>query len=313
MLRLGNDRGAVAVMVAILMVPLLGFAAISLDVAATHAEKQQLQIGADAAALAIAQDCARKACGSPRVTAQTFATQNSSSGDAIASMNSVPTAATGRVTVTTSAVRQHWFAPVLGVDSTELTTKASASWGSPIGGTAALPLVFSLCDFNRFAIDGRPTGIEQTIITTPAGAGCTGSEGPHHMPGGFGWLETDSKKSCHTTTRVDDKAYSEPGNTPKQCDLSAIRNRTVLVPVFDETDIESIKGNGRGAYFVIYGYAAFTVTGYHFGSQSWNPPCGGNQRCIRGQFTTMLHEDPDFDYGPGRPDLGAAAVLLLPD
>lgn len=313
MLRLGDDRGAVAVLVAILMVPLLGFAAISIDIAATHAEKQQLQTGADAAALAIAQDCARKACGSPTLTAQKLATLNSNSGEAVAALPSVPTAATGRVTVNNSAVRNHWFAPVLGVDSTDITASSTAGWGSPLGGTAALPLIFSLCDFKRFAIDGRPTGIEQTIITTPAGDGCTGFDGPHRMPGGFGWLETDSKRSCSTTTRVGQKAYSEPGNSPKQCDLSTIRNRTVLVPVFDETNIEKVGGNGRGAWYEVYGYAAFTVTGYHFSGQSWNSPCGGNQRCIRGHFTTQLHEDPDFDYGPGGRDLGATAVHLLPD
>lgn len=313
MLRIGDDRGAVAVIVAILMVPLMGLAAISLDLAATYAERQQLQTGADAAALAIAQDCARDGCTSPATTAQQFATLNSNSGNAVANLAAIPTTMSGRVTVANSAVRDHWFAPILGIDSTEISVSATASWGSPIGGTAALPLIFSLCDFNRFAVDGLPLGIEQTIIMTPAGDGCTPADGPHYMPGGFGWLETDSKHTCSTTTRIGNRAYSEPGNSPKHCDLSTIRNRTVLVPVFDDTDADGIRGGGRGAWFEVHGYAAFTVTGYNFSGQSWNPPCSGNQRCIRGHFATTLHNDPDFDYGPGAPDLGAAAVLLLPD
>lgn len=314
MLRIADDRGAIAVFIAILLVPLLGFAAISLDIAATHAERQQLQTGADAAALAIAQDCARKNCGAPADTAQSLATLNSNSGTAVADVDPVPTEESGRVTVRNSAVRQHWFAPVLGVDSTELATSATAGWGSPTGGTSALPMIFSLCDFNKHSVDGRPSGREQVIVTTPAGT-CTDSVdgSPTYLPGGFGWLETDVKKSCNATTRIGTQAESEPGNTAKHCDLSTIRDRTILVPIFDDADPGEKGGQGRGAWYMVYGYAAFTVTGYHFSGQSWNPPCHGNERCISGYFTTMLQEDPDFDYGPGGPDLGAAAVVLLPD
>ncbi|MDV7999865.1 pilus assembly protein TadG-related protein [Rhodococcus sp. IEGM 1408] len=300
--------------IAVLMVPLLGFAALSLDIAATHAEKQQLQTGADAAALAIAQDCARKDCGTPADTAQSLATLNSNSGAAVADVDPVPTELSGRVTVRTSAVRQHLFAPVLGVDSTELTTSATAGWGSPTGGTSALPMIFSLCDFNKYSVDGRPSGREQVIVTTPAG-NCSGSvdHSPTYLPGGFGWLQTDLKKSCNATTRIGTKASSEPGNTAKHCDLSTIRNRTILVPIFDDADPAETGGQGRGAWYKVYGYAAFTVTGYNFSGQSWEPPCAKNLRCISGYFTTILQADPDFDYGPGGPDLGAAAVVLLPD
>ncbi|UVE93776.1 pilus assembly protein TadG-related protein [Dietzia sp. B32] len=314
MLRLSDDRGAVAVIVAILMVPLIGFAAISLDIAAAHAEKQQLQTGADAAALAIAQDCARKACGSPNTTAQTFASENSNSGNAVASVPTIPSASTGRVTVHNSAVREHSFAPIFGIDRTALTATSSAGWGGPTGGTAALPLIISLCDFNKFSLGGVPSGVEQTIVTTPAGT-CsgTGNGSPTLLPGGFGWLETDEKKSCYTTTRINTKAYSEPGNNPGQCDLSTIRGKTILIPLFDEADSTTSGGNGRGAWYEVYGYAAFHVTGYYFSGQSWNPPCDKNQRCIRGYFTSMVNTDPDFTYGPDAPNLGTSAVYLLPD
>ena len=73
MQRLKDERGAVAVMVALLMVPLIAFAAIAIDVAAMWSERQQLQTAADAGALAIAQDCARGTCGNPAQTAQSLA------------------------------------------------------------------------------------------------------------------------------------------------------------------------------------------------------------------------------------------------
>jgi Flp pilus assembly protein TadG len=53
-----RERGAISIMVAVLMVTLLGFAAIAVDVGMLHAERTQLRNGADAAALAIAQKCA---------------------------------------------------------------------------------------------------------------------------------------------------------------------------------------------------------------------------------------------------------------
>ena len=49
MQRLRNERGAVATVVALLMVPLIGFAALSVDVANLYLKHQQLQAGADAA------------------------------------------------------------------------------------------------------------------------------------------------------------------------------------------------------------------------------------------------------------------------
>lgn len=313
---MSDDRGAVAVIVAILMVPILGFAAISLDVAATHAEKQQLQNGADAAALAIAQDCARHACGDPEDTAQKLALANSSSGDAEANLPTIPNEETGRVTVNNSSVREHWFAPALGIDSTEIAATAIAGWGSPTGGTAVLPLILPLCEVKKNAdINGRPTGVEQTIVTTPAS--CPPSGKNQNLPGGFGWLQTDQKKSCNVTTKINGEAGSEPGNTVKHCDLSPIRDRTVLVPIFDESNPANVYGTGKNGRYIVYGYAAFHVTGYHFSNQGWGDlSCGGkgnSQRCISGYFTELHLTDPDFDYGPGAPDLGASAVQLLPD
>ncbi len=57
----GNgERGAVSVLVAILMVVLLGFAALAVDIGVLYAERTQLRNGADAAAIAIAQKCAKR-------------------------------------------------------------------------------------------------------------------------------------------------------------------------------------------------------------------------------------------------------------
>ena len=61
MRRLGsdNEKGAVSVIVAILLVTLLGFVAIAVDVGVIYSERAQLQSGADASAIAVAQKCAK--------------------------------------------------------------------------------------------------------------------------------------------------------------------------------------------------------------------------------------------------------------
>ena len=84
MRRLKPDEGVVLVLVAGLLVVLLGMAALAVDLGSLYSERRQLRNGADAAALAIAEDCAWD----PRVlrqseataTAQMYADANSDDG-----------------------------------------------------------------------------------------------------------------------------------------------------------------------------------------------------------------------------------------
>ncbi len=133
MQRVKDERGAVGVVVAMLMVPMMGFAAVSIDAAALWTQQLQLQTGADAGALAIAHDCAIGACGTPSQTAQTMATQNMNSDAATATVIAL---SSSQVTVRNTGIRNYWFAPVLGYESSTITTQATATWGAPIGGTA---------------------------------------------------------------------------------------------------------------------------------------------------------------------------------
>ncbi len=68
--RLREERGGVAVMLALLMPLLFGAAAIGIDSAAVWSARQQVLSGADAAVLAVATDCARGNCGNIKKTAE---------------------------------------------------------------------------------------------------------------------------------------------------------------------------------------------------------------------------------------------------
>lgn len=310
MQRLRDERGAVGIIVALLMVPLIGFVGISIDVSALWSQKLQLQAGADAGALAIARDCARGAttCATAPLTAQNMATANMNYDPATAILTELTTS---RVTVKNSGVRKYWFAPVLGFDQSTINTKASAGWGSPSGGTAVLPLAFSYCEFLKQTGGGLPSGIAATTIYFTKSSGVVGCTGPSNnvVPGGFGWLSVNSG-NCNTTSVIADLLFSSTGNSvPTGCstsDFVALQNQTVLLPLFDQQ-----YDSGSNAYYRVYGYAAFKITGYDFAGQySWNSPCNGNDRCIRGYFTQFVGISEAFDYSATAPNLGTSIVSL---
>jgi Flp pilus assembly protein TadG len=303
--RLSGERGAVAMIVALLLIPLLGFAAIAVDVGALYAERARLQTAADAAALAVARDCALGTCGDMQATATQLVTANVGAAAA-----APPALANNTVTVTGNNPVQHWFAPVIGHDSTQVTATATVAWGAPGGGTAQLPLVFSTCEWDAQTNGGKPSEIERTILfPKTSDTGCTGPNGLF-VPGGFGWLKTGNTP-CKATSRAGGQVDSEPGNNPPQTcstgDVAALQNKTVLLPIFDRTGL-----TGTNAWYHVKGYAAFTITGYFFGGQfKWNAPCGGNDRCIKGKFVQYVEPSDAFFYDSTAPAMGAWILRLV--
>ena len=143
-----RERGAVVV--AISMVVLMGFVAISVDVGSIYSDRQQLQNGADAGALAIAESCQRGTCID---SADKYAKANKLDGQATGKSIDpkdgsvrVVTQGSGWVTVEADSTHQNWFAGVLGMPTTAIRAYASAEWGYSSGGPT-LPLTFSWCVF----------------------------------------------------------------------------------------------------------------------------------------------------------------------
>lgn len=307
--RMTDERGATAVIVALLMVPLIGFTAIAVDLGRVYAERARLQVAADAAALAVAQDCARGNCGDMQATASSMVAANEAGSTAAPPvLGSAPL----RVTVTGDKPTQHWFAPVLGIDATNVSATATVAWGVPGAGTAVLPVTFSWCEWNAQTGGGMPSGSTVRVIdlTKSSGTNCTG---PSHnvVPGGFGYVTTDPGQ-CQATSAIAQQLNSEPGNTPPQAcsnaDFSAWVGQTVLLPLFDEAG-----DTGSNAWYRVYGYAAFRLTGYALGGQfSTSPkPCSGSARCIAGYFVRFVDQSDRFTYTDTGPDLGADILRLI--
>jgi Flp pilus assembly protein TadG len=310
--RSADERGATAVVLALLLIPMLGFAAIAVDVGALYAERARLQVAADAAAIAVAQDCSRGNCGDMLATAQALITANDprgTSGRPVLSSDPLS------VTVTGGTPQEHWFAPVIGHDATRVTATATVGWGGPSKGTAVLPLTFSWCSFEAQTHGGLPsdTTLQRIALSKTAGVtDCTGPSG-NVVPGGFGFLVTDSG-TCEVTSALDQRMYSSTGNTPPSgCgaeDFAAFVGQTVLLPIFDE-----FGGTGSGAWYRVYGYAAFHVTGYDFGGHynTDKKVCGtsGSDRCVTGYFTRFVELSDAWNYSPDAPQLGSSILRLI--
>lgn len=269
-----SERGATAVIVAVLLTALLGFTAIAVDVGALWWDRKQAQNGADAAALAVAQACAKAevACDTEagaNAVAQDYADKNRLGADAYSGTVAVDMS-TQRVTATVDTTRGHWFAPLIGVGSTDVSARAVATWGTPSRGSF-LPLAISQCWFyyQTGSLDGTPppTGTRFVVPlksksgSTDDGEVVCGTHAAHNeAAGGFGWLEQTS--TCMAEIDLTNPWIgSDPGASSRDCASVAITvGESVYMPIFDEW-----RGSGAGTEYHIKGFAVFVVTDYCFG------------------------------------------------
>jgi hypothetical protein len=188
-----RDHGGTAMLVAVVLGAgvLMGAGALAVDVGQLHAEREQLQSGADAAALAVAQKCVNtpSTCASQDSVADTFAGLNANDGLSDASVCRGPSSSSSnpfanlavcgadagnltdcidtsggapylevRTTTRTddgATLLPPAFAAALasGSDGTTVGACARASYGSPSSGTG-LAITFSTCEWNSFTSGG---------------------------------------------------------------------------------------------------------------------------------------------------------------
>lgn len=301
--RRGSQRGAAAVMVALMLVVALFCGAIAVDLGMAYADHQQLRNGADAGALAIAESCARGACVD---SADAYAKANKLDGQATGTI--VGGIGAASVTVETTAVRTNSFAGIFGFPTTNLSARATAAWGWPSGG-ATLPLTFSWCAFYQatggWDDQGKPlAGGESTIYVTEKS--CT-PPAHNEVPGGFGWL---SGVSCVSSVVAGQWVLTDPGNdgsgSCKDFDWTTIQNKTVLVPIFDD-----VSGTGSNARYKIKGLAAFTITGYCFSSSAeWNVTKCPSDKQVKGRFTNYVDLSGNYTVDPLATHFGVPVIKL---
>lgn len=325
-----SERGAATIMVAGMMVVLLGFAALAVDVGALYAEKAQLQNGADAAALAIATDCAGGSCGSSTSTGNQFANDNSNDNTSGAVVT-FPAAATVRVVTNARDTAGEnsfslFFARAMGFNTANVDAAAEASWGAP-SSASTLPWTVSECVFKKYLSPTQLASLNSTGTFTgdpvpthillrydenaPTVPGCAAQNG--YQPGGFGWLVTTS--GCSTDIDLDMTVNGQTGNhfpNAAGCNaaLSNIMDEPALIPLFN-----TATGNGSNAKYTLIGFAAFQVTGYKFSGSGavvdpLAPSCNGNCRGLQGYFSRFVSLEEGMQATEGTPNYGASVVTL---
>jgi hypothetical protein len=336
--RAEGERGAVAVLVALLLVVLMGFAALAVDVSSLYQERRELQNGADAAALAVAEECTEGPC-APEVAAG-YADLNADdgasgveevcgSGPGLApcpAPPSLPAGVAGWVRVTTDTVQagsadpermSFLLAPVLKlvgagpeVDGQAVRASATAAWGHPSGMTTTLPLIISMCEFET-PVEPPFTGAPTVISFQDSSHAGTCPSGPSgfDMPGGFGWLDVGG--ACQVQVSEDGWIDNSTGVSGPSCvNLAPFRNTTILLPMFKATN--GLTGNNLR--YQVQCCAAFHLTGYRFPGTRWPssmtcPGSGGSGTCIRGYFTTATA--PAAGAPLGGADLGVTIIRLV--
>jgi hypothetical protein len=313
-----DERGAVVVLMAAFTVVIVGMAALVVDVGALHDEKRQLQNGADAAALGLAQhigsNCATgsPACLAGTLMAQAQALAAGNARDAATTSDAVtPDYANQRVTVQTStrdaagnSILPYQFARSLtGVSGQTVRATATASWAG-LKRAAVIPLTMSKCEFTTATSDNPVFGVQRTILFHTKAAPCGG--GPD-LPGGFGWLKDNNDSDsddCNVTPTVGNFVNEDTGvvGTPHSCDMATLLETDVLLAVYD-----SLTGSGNNGKYHIYGFGEFHLTGYRFTSTNsgGTVPCNSPNTCIAGYFVRFV---PVGELGG--PTLGNRVALV---
>ncbi|MBF0672758.1 MAG: hypothetical protein IR160_09260 [Salinibacterium sp.] len=151
-----DEQGATAVMVAILSVLMLGMLGFVVDYGVVEAKRSQLQVAADAAALAIANDCSSGNTAQCRAngTGLALATQNEASA-ASATLDTT----SRRVTVTAEGSVSFSLMHTLGIIGADLEAEATASWTPSVtsAGTVSRANVYPI------ALEGCQKRTELTV------------------------------------------------------------------------------------------------------------------------------------------------------
>jgi hypothetical protein len=349
MRRVRDERGVAAVIVMLSMVAVFAIGAVVVDVAALFQERRVLQNGADAAALAVAEQCGAGDCGNPTATASEYANANANDGASsidelcgsgvtgASSCSNPPALPAGasyvRVTTKTETTDggdqvKYTFARLLGFAGGTVHARAVVAWGGPASLTSELPMTMSKCEFDKYTNDntnlappppydtsGYPSPeaviyLHDTTGANPCPDGPSGSD----LPGGFGWLDT-GQTGCQATSDTSDWYADDPGRSPPTSCTAAMMatlvGTVVQIPIFDETN--GLSGN-NGEYHMI-GFASFYVTGYSIEGQYKQPSLVTGQYPCRGQTSCIsgfFVDDPQPVSGTlGGPSMGVVVIQIV--
>lgn len=329
-----SERGAVALVTAIFLTGvLIAVGMITIDVGRVYSERGQLQNGADAAALAVAQSCAKDpTCDTDQ--ADDYANDNANDGSADivevcgtlgswlpacgaqigSELKKCGDPAPGsawadapyvRVTTRTDGATGSVIKSLFGGPDKNITACARASAAGVRTAAATIAFTVGSCMWSQMTNDGAgpyPTAIvELDVDKNP----CPGS----NFNGNFGWLDGMRDGCSDVVVDAEGDWQDEEGvkeGLMDECedllDPFIASGQPIIVPIYSTFD------ESAGGYQML-GWAAFVVTAYHLHNS--NPAatkCVNKAKaCIFGRFTQAIVTDP---IEIGGTDMGVTAIGL---
>ncbi|MCL6429647.1 MAG: hypothetical protein K6V36_02155 [Anaerolineae bacterium] len=302
-----HQRGQTLVVVALMLVVLVGFLALSIDLGNAYAERRFMQNAADAGALAGARALALdRGEAAARAEAERFAIANGAVTCTVV--------ITGRtVTVFARENVDTFFAAVIGVDEIDVGAVAAARYTFPCAGTGVLPIALHESLWK--------TGVTYTIFsketTETLGDGSTTVQTSQR-----GWLnlnggDVDANELkcwvCPETCKNVPEIHlgwvnGSPGmDTSVLQELECQLGKEVVVPIFreacsrqDDPNCSDDLGNGQSNYNIV-GFAVFRITAIQHKT---------NYKYVQGEFVRGPFTMPDLEGGCDR-DFGIRVVNLV--
>lgn len=269
-----DERGAVAVIVAICAVVLFGFGAYAIDAGNLWQTRRNMVTATDASALAAASDYAVGSDGCSSTAASTLAANRADAAVDTCASGTGSAPDSGHVTVRATTTVDYLFAGVLGLTDADIHSTTTAEWGLPSGARGLRP--FGLCiDANQqftswLNLPAGPTGTSGVIRITygkaqPLACGTA--------PGNWGVLDFNGGSNPQgETNEWAENGYPDlvsigaqvPGNTgsfntplTSALDYLVASGEEFALPVFD-----AVANPGSNASFHIVAFVNVKLVGF---------------------------------------------------
>lgn len=260
-----DEQGAVAIILALCLVVLVGAGALAVDTAQAWSARRQLTMGTDAAALATARALATKTGGCELAAPQLF--KNAPAGR-LASC----TPSAGTVTVSATQSVPYALAAVLGQQEGTVHASTTVQYGTPSSVRGLRPI--TLCDqvgplAAWLATGPNPVSATYKVPYTKE----SDEECGEDAPGNWGVEDFDGGANSTTDTRdwtrngyegsvkVGESLHGDPGalSTALSSELTHLRDEHTIVeiPTFDK-----VTGRGAGALFHVSNFVALKIVDF---------------------------------------------------
>jgi Flp pilus assembly protein TadG len=297
-----RENGQALVLMVVFLAGLLGMAALVLDVGSWFREKRQLQLTADASALAGAQVLP----GSPS-GATSLAIQYSQTNGRPLTTNDIAItsdlSSDDSITVQAKSVAPSFFSKLFGINTVNVGASATARAGLAAQALYVAPMVVSkyhpLLNGTGCPCINQETTLDFGKMGAPGSFGMLNLDGGNGTPGASdegNWILHGFDKYLPLGLY-----QSDPGAKFSSSNVSgALDDRigtVLLFPVFD-----TLTGTGQNAEYNIIGWVGFHLDGYDV---------HGNNATLTGYFTKFIAKGIQASSGTTQPDFGVRVIQLV--